>query len=460
MFVALALIAASAYLGVGHTVRHQLDETLWGSARAAGDVIAVYRTLPEHGDGADRRRFVAELDHLVVVRDGDGRILQSNSPFARTLPLDSASLRIARDGGRSWATGVWRGDPVRSLYAALPGDSVAVIQVAASLLPLAEEQRTVLFLLASTVVLGTAATVIGSGWLTRSALAPVAEIAAQASAIAGDRSGQRITAHADVIECQQLIDVLNSMVTRLERATEWHRRMIRDLGHDLRTPITALRAGVEVALWGERRPDEYRRVLGSAMEEIERLTLISDALVLLGRLESGALKLERAPLDLAGVAADAVHRVQQRIGAHVFRFSAPAAPAIVFGDARLLGVAVDQLLDNAKRHTPPGTTIELSIAGRDGPIALFIEDNGPGVGDELLPHLFEPFFRTDPARGRESGPGLGLTLVAAIIELHGGGARAERSEQGGLRVRLELPSVAEPVPTAVTPPRYLGDRSV
>jgi two-component system OmpR family sensor kinase len=199
---------------------------------------------------------------------------------------------------------------------------------------------------------------------------------------------------------------------------------------------------VEIGLWSQRRPDEYRRVLAGAMEEIDRLTLISDALVFLGRLESGELHVARQPLDVGRVIAEAVERVQQRIGGHVFRYVRPAEPLMIQGDVRLLGLALDQLFDNAMRHTPPGTVIETSAATRNGNIELDIEDNGPGVAEHLVPHLFEPFFRTDPARGRESGPGLGLSLVARIVELHGGSARASRGAAGGFRITIELPRIS------------------
>lgn len=462
MFVALALIGAWAYLGARRTLHRQLDDTLSNASHLIADLLAAHKYIPEHSGDSDRRRFVDDFNRLVVVRDSQGGIVQGNTPLATHLPLDTASFRIARAGQRHWATGSWDGEPVRAIYTAAPPGApadAAVIQVAASLLPLERDLRNILLLVAATVGLASLATLIGSGWLTRSALAPVGEIAAQAEEISGGQRGQRITAHAHLLEFQHMIDVLNEMVSRLEQAYDWHRRIVRDLGHDLRTPITALRAGVEVALWSDRRPDEYRKVLGSAMEEIERLTLISDALVLLGRLESGDLALERAPVNLTAVAADAVARVQQRIGAHVFRFVRPTEPASVLGDARLLGLAFDQLIDNARRHTPAGTMIELSVVPSDGRVALLIEDNGPGVPEELLPHLFEPFFRTDPARGRESGPGLGLTLVAAIVEMHGGLAHADRSPTGGLRVRLELPRLPDPARADLTEHLPRSDRS-
>jgi signal transduction histidine kinase len=324
-----------------------------------------------------------------------------------------------------------------------------VVEIAMSLIPLQHDLRTILLLVATTVALASLASLVGSGWLARSALVPVAEIAEQARAISGGRGDQRITLHAGLSEFQHLNAVLNDMVGRLQRAAEWHRRIVRDLGHDLRTPITALRASVEIGLWNERRPDEYRRLLGSALEEVDRLTLISDALVFLGRLESGGLHVERQPIDLAATVASAVERMQQRIGAHVFRYVRPEEPLVVQGDARLLSLALDQLFDNAKRHTPPGTVIEASAGATNGTIELAIEDNGPGVSEDVLPHLFEPFFRTDPARGRESGPGLGLALVARIVELHGGAARATRGAAGGLQIRIELPRIPHEGPLGI-----------
>ncbi|HET8623489.1 MAG TPA: ATP-binding protein [Gemmatimonadales bacterium] len=451
MFGALTLIGLWAYAGVRHIVHRQLDGTLRTAGQTIVDVLSTHRTIAEHRDHVDGRRSLRAYNRLVVVRDSNGRILQANSPLARLLTVDAGSFRTALNGGPAWATSRLEGEPVRTVYlAAPPGAPVdaKVVQVAMSLIPLQQDLQSMILLMVITVVLASLATFAGSSWLARRALTPVADIAAQAKAVTGGRQPQRITAHADVVEFRRLIEVLNEMIGRLEDATVWHRRIIRDLAHDLRTPITALRAGVEVALWRERRPDEYRRTLGSAMEEIERLTLISDALVLLGRLESGDLEIARDTVELAEVAAGAVGRMQQRIGAHVFRFTRPMVAAPLIGDARLLGLALDQLLDNAKRHTPPGTLVEVSIQSSDDSIGLVVEDNGPGVSPELLPHLFERFFRADSARGRESGPGLGLTLVAAIIELHGGEVRAERVNGGGLRVRAELPRARQPAAPA------------
>jgi signal transduction histidine kinase len=314
-----------------------------------------------------------------------------------------------------------------------------VLEIAAFLAPLEAARRQVLLRMTVIALLGALASLFGAAWLARSALEPVETIARQAGAIHGGRTGQRITAHAEVIELHGLIDVLNEMLGRLERSYEWHREIIRDLGHDLRTPLATLRAAVEMALWTERQPEQYRSALASTLEEIDRLTLISDALSLLAKLESGDLKPVLAMTDVRAVANQAVDRARERVGGHEIRFTPPAEPPPATLDARLLGMVLDQLLDNARRHTPPGTRVDLTVAAQDSQVRLTVEDEGAGVPEELIGRLFDHFYRVDPARGRQAGLGLGLTVAAAIVELHRGRITAERRRPRGLRIRIELP---------------------
>jgi two-component system heavy metal sensor histidine kinase CusS len=452
MGIALLGIALWAYLGVQHTLREQLDRSLritfeLQSLDLAGNDRITSATVP-----MEENRFVRELNRLIVVRDSSGRILQANSDLALDLALDSAGFRRAMAGRRSMGYGTWRGRGVRSVYGATPAGApapAAVLQVAASLGPLEAASRTVLLRMIATALLGALASFVGAGWLARSALAPVEEIATQAKAVQG--TGQRITAHANVSELQGLIEILNQMLGRLERSYQWHRRIIRDLSHDLRTPITTMRAGVEVALWSERKPDEYRQVLASTLEEIDRLVLIGDALSLLARLESGDVAPVLTSVDLRLLASQAVDRARARVGEQTVHLAPPptALPARV--DARLLGMALDQLLDNARLHTPPGTPVEVAAGALDGGVTLTVEDHGPGVPDEMMPHLFDRFYRGDAARGRHAGFGLGLSVAAAIVNLHRGRIAAERGAAGGLRIRIELPASAA-TPTPRPPP--------
>ncbi len=439
MGVALVAIALWAYAGLSRILRDQLDRSLHATYELQVGALAIRGSilrLPETGGS----RSLVQDGRLVVGRDSGGRIIQSTEAV-EWVGLDSAAFRRALAGERSATDEAWRGRRLRSLYGPAPAGAhpVAVLQVIAPLARVEATSRQVLFRMILTALLGALASLVGAAWLTRSALQPVKTIARQADTIQGERTGQRITAHADVIELQGLIEVLNQMLARLERTYEWHRQIIRDLGHDLRTPIATLRATAEMALRTERRPDQYRAALASTLEEVDRLTLISDALSLLARVESGDLIPTLVETDVRAIAEQAVDRARGRAGEQEIRFSRPdeALPAPV--DAGLVGVVLDQLLDNAHRHTPPETRVAVSVAAADGDVRMVVEDEGPGVPEEMMGQLFNRFYRGDPARGRQAGLGLGLTLAAAIVDLHRGRIIAERREPRGLRIRIELP---------------------
>jgi signal transduction histidine kinase len=446
MLAALLGLALWGYLGIRDTLMEQLDQSLRSSARLQVDNLAALGSLPVHKSAA-LTRFIEDVNRFVVIRDSAGRILTSNTELAHDLPLEATAFRESWQGRGTLVTQPWHGHDFRSIYLPVPRTDrteAAVVQVGASLIPLEASLSTVLLRMVGTVLLMTIATAIGAGWLAASAVAPMHQITAQARAITGEVAGQRITAHADVSEFYGLTEVLNAMVARLERASQWHRRMIRDLGHDLRTPVTAMRAGVEVALWTERSPDDYRRILASTLEEIDRLSLICDALVLLGRLQAGEVKLDLTDMDARKLAGKLVAEVQGGLVAHTLTLTVSPEPVLIRADSRLMRMVLEQLLDNARRYTPPSSRIEVRVQAHQKEALITVEDNGPGVADDVLPHLFEPFYRNDAARAREGGPGLGLTATAAIVMLHGGMVVAQRGSGGGLRVSVTLPRVESP----------------
>ena len=452
MFAGLLGLTLWGYLGVRDTLMEQLDQSLQSSARFHVGIL--YGRGGRLTDPAAERGGSIELENrFVALRDSAGRLLRSTAPLAE-MPLAIHAFEQSLGGRPTLVTQEWPRRRVRSIVLRVPpaaGSGAAVLQVGASLFPLEKRLSTVLLQMIGTVVLVSVATAIGAGWLAASAVAPVHRITAQARTISGELGGRRITAHADATEFSGLIEVINAMVVRLERASEWHRRIIRDLGHDLRTPLTAMRAGVEVALWSERSPDEYRRILTSTLDGIDRLTLISDALVLLGRLQAGEVKLDLVPTDARKLAREAVAALEGSAEGHQITLIESPEAAGIRADARLMKMVLEQLLDNARRYTPIGSRIEISVQAHALQSLIVVEDNGSGLADEVLPHLFEPFYRSDTARAREGGPGLGLTATAAIIALHGGAVVAERGSQGGLRVTITLPRVHGILKNAANP---------
>ena len=336
-----------------------------------------------------------------------------------------------------WATVAWHQlleSNMRQLGVAAPAAATAVADATGDLI----------WLMGTIVLLATVATIFGAGWLSRSAMRPVNEITAQARAVAPGTLGQRITAHAHVQEFAALVDVLNAMLDRLDRGVEAQRRLIADAGHDLRTPLTTMQGEIEVALRGDRTPESYRRVLHSVLDDVDQLRAISDALLVLARLDTG-LDMHPEPVALTDLVAEAADRWRPRMGDHAIAVAPPAASVTVVADASLLRLALDQLLDNIARHTPDGTTATIRIARGNGAATLTVEDDGPGEAPELLPHLFDRFFRADQARTRGTArAGLGLTVVEAVARAHGGAARAEGAQPHGLRITLSFPVGGSP----------------
>jgi signal transduction histidine kinase len=212
----------------------------------------------------------------------------------------------------------------------------------------------------------------------------------------------------------------------IERSMEHMRRFMADAAHELRTPLTVLRTRAEVALQQERHPTEYDAALTAVAADAERLGHIVDDLLTLARADAGERTIERAPVyldDVALDAADAAKVVAQAKGVTlaIDNFD----EAVVDGDAVLLRQLVMILLDNAIKFTPRGGTVRVSIGAADGRARLTVEDSGAGIPADQLPHVFERFYRGDPARSRESsahgtgdGAGLGLSIARWIGDAH------------------------------------------
>jgi len=308
-------------------------------------------------------------------------------------------------------------------------------------------RRDLLLVLASIVVAGTAATLMGAWHFTSSAVRPVTEITAQATGIEAGTLDQRILAHADTEEYEGLVAVLNRMLERLERGFASQRRLTADVSHELRTPLTALRGEIEVALRAPRSQREYERVLRSGLEEIERLTELSEDLLLVTRAEAHLVSAQRVATDVERLVGERLDRLRQRFAerdlsvAGTLRVPQPT----VLVDPELMVRLVDHLLENALQFTPVGGTIQVRLepipAG--GGLRFAVENSGPRIAAADLPYLFEPFYRADPARTRTDGggTGLGLALVASIARLHGGVARASSAAGQSTRFEVDIPAL-------------------
>jgi signal transduction histidine kinase len=297
-------------------------------------------------------------------------------------------------------------------------------------------------LLLGIVLVGTGATFTGAWRLAGSAVQPVREITKQATRIAAGTLDQRISAHADTEEYRGLVAVLNSMLQRLDGAFRAQRRFTWDVSHELRTPLTALRGEIEVALRAERTPREYQRVFHSALEEIERLTTMTEELLLISRAEAGMITLQREPTDVNVLVDASLKRYGGEIAAKQLVVEQPPAsdggqPLL---DRELMQQLIDELVENAVKYSEPSGPIRIAIARRTEGLRLTVENSAPGVAMLELPHIFEPFYRADTARSRGTGTGLGLAVAAAVARLHGGEIRAGSRDGAVVWVEVDLPA--------------------
>jgi two-component system, OmpR family, sensor kinase len=317
-----------------------------------------------------------------------------------------------------------------------------VLVVGASL----EDQRDAITGLASLLLIGIpAAVALASivGWFVAgAALRPVERLRQEADAISASEPGRRLPVPATGDELSRLAASLNRMLGRLQEAMEQERRFVADASHELRTPLANLRAEVDLALRRARTADELGAALRSVREETERLGRLAEDLLVLARLSEDGLHLRRESTDLGRLVAetaDSFAGSAEALGVELVTDADGDLVALV--DGVRLRQALGNLLDNALRSTPRGGRVTaVARATPDGP-TLEVSDTGPGFPAEFIAAAGEGFRRPDLARERTSGgAGLGLAIVRAIVDAHGGALHIENTADGGARVSISLPS--------------------
>jgi heavy metal sensor kinase len=267
--------------------------------------------------------------------------------------------------------------------------------------------------------------VVGGSILSHQALRPVGESVRAARCLNPEDLSARLPLTGAGDELDQLAAAFNGL---LDRLAAYHDQVIRftaDASHELRSPLGAMRAAIEVALQRPRKPEEYRRVLASLGEQCERLTTLINALLLLARADAGELEIERQPIDLAAIASEVVEMFEPLAEERGVRLTAEVpGPVSIQGDPSRIRQLVTNLVDNAIRFSEPGGSVTVRVeafdaAGRLSWVALSVIDTGVGIPADHLPHIFERFYRVDAARA-PGGCGLGLSICRWIVEAHGG----------------------------------------
>lgn len=302
--------------------------------------------------------------------------------------------------------------------------------------------RLLLVLLVSMPV-ALAVSLVGGWFMAGRALRPVDAITLAAQRIAEGDLTQRLTAPASADEIGRLTNTFNDMIDRLETSFRQIRQFSSDVSHEMRTPLTVMRGETELALRRPRENEDYKAVMESNLEEIDRMTRIVDELLFLSRADMGEVKMEHLTVPLDWLIED-VQRQASLLGQeqNIQVALISNVPAVVSGDELRLRELFLNLVDNAIKYSRFGGTVEMALTIEQGQARLSVTDHGIGIAEEDWPQIFDRFYRTDNARAHtKKGTGLGLAICSWIAESHHGSIEVQSQVGEGSTFTVWLPLV-------------------
>jgi two-component system heavy metal sensor histidine kinase CusS len=442
--VCFVVVGLLLYNSLALRITAQDDTNIVLAARHLRRLVA---EVPSEADVIQHRdRLVALVlgDPAVAmhISGADGRVLVDYNPSH--LPLEpmiatEATERITRRNVQVWLDSSHAPIDGVATQAVLADGSHVVITVARSLANAAVLPSR--FKLDIIVIVGAGMVLVAllSFLLVRRALRPLRTMALQAQLITAHRLDARMSLQQAPIELERLSASLNEMLERLEQGFARVWQFTVDLAHDLRTPLSNLRGTNEVALTRPRTVAEYESLLGSNIEECERVSRTIESVLFLARAENPQFALNLVEMDLAkqlGVMADYFEGPSSEAGLAI----EVSAQGSVVADRELFRRAVNNLLANAIRYTPQGETIALRGFVRADEVVVSVENPGKGIDAEQLERIFERFFRGDRSRSDSANSaGLGLAIVKSIMDLHSGSVAVQSQVAGPTRFDLRFP---------------------
>jgi two-component system, OmpR family, sensor kinase len=440
--LATALVLAASglflYLRLGSHLTTSLDR---GLRVRAQDLGALVRNPGASLANDTSSRLIEAGEAYAELLAPDGRVLDA-TPSLRGVPLLSRTearraLRESFYGERRRVPGL--DEPSRLFATAAARNGKPVVLVAGATLQ--DRAETLAVFRDELLIAGPIALILASGvgyLLAGLSLRQVEEMRRRASVISASTPGERLPVPPTGDELERLGETLNEMLDRLEAALEREREFVADAGHELRTPLASLRTELELALRQARTPEELRAAVSRSTQEVERLSQLAEDLLVIARSDRGRLPLRLEDLEVDALLGAVASRFEWRAAEAGKTVQALSAPGLeVHGDRIRLEQALANLVDNGLRHG--GGTIRLSAGSADGRTELHVRDDGPGFPAEFLGRAFERFSRADPAR-TGGGSGLGLSIVRAIAEAHGGTAGAANVSPRGTDVWLSVPA--------------------
>jgi two-component system, OmpR family, sensor histidine kinase MprB len=462
--VALAVLGAavSLYLAVRSDLRGQIDQSLNARSRVflspppaaaldasapgkspaapsldGGPVPARLRALAQRygfPSAVSPARFGGASGYVQFI-SRQGRVLipggQGTSPAINPSAQDAAIAK--RGSGRVLSDRTVKGTHLRVLTV---GGSRGAVVIARPLAEVDHELSRILLILLVVGLVGIAIAALLGVLVARTALTPIARFTSRTETLTGSLDLAERLPVTGRDELARLALSFNATLDALERSVEAQRHLVADASHELRTPISSLRANIQILGDADRLPLEDQASLHrDIVEELDELTALVSDVVELARGPRGEAGREDVRVD--EIVADAVERTRRR---GELRFEVELEPTVVRGEPDRINRAVSNLLDNARKWSPAGGLVEIAL--RDG--VLTVRDHGPGFGEADLPNVFDRFYRAERAR-KLPGSGLGLAIVRQAAESHHGYVKAENAPGGGARLEVSFgPPVSSP----------------
>ena len=450
--IAVGLILAAAAVGANwafsRMVLGQFDQSLLELAQTEAAAALASPSQPprvhEMAPGAAPPSF-PRLDKLIQIVDLDGHVVaRSTNLGAARLPTPAGLLARLRQGEPVLETRLDFGDePLRLLSMPLQlGPAAYAIQVGGSLDDVDAATRWARWLFASMALAILGAVALTGAMLARAILRPIDQIVLRARVLGASGLAERLPHPGGRDEIGRLVETLNEMLARVEHVFEAQRRFTADASHELRSPLSRLRAELEVTLRRPRERPEYEEALRSCLAEVARLSRLTEALLTLARLDAGeSRETPREDVALAPILGEAAARlgggdrardvsVVLEVPGDIRVDVAPAAVSLV----------ISNVLDNAIKFSPPGGKVTIEAFVEAGAAVVAVSDTGPGVPEEERPRLFERFYRGSAARATDvPGVGLGLAICRLVVESQGGSIALVSAPGGGASIRIRLP---------------------
>jgi two-component system sensor histidine kinase MprB len=431
--VAVGLVSVAVYITVSRALYDQVDTSLKQRADNVIGTVALFRTA----DNPVVEQLAASFGVKIGIVDGDGSSTPLFGPVNKP-PIGPAEVKVAAEGGDNFRTDSSTDERVYAVQIqAGTGYALVLAQ------PLSYTQATLGRLAIVLAVVGAAGIVVaaaGGALVARGTLGPVQRLTDATERVAATGDLRPIPVSGDD-ELARLTQSFNTMLDALADSQNQQRQLVADAGHELRTPLTSLRTNLELLI-AARKPgapelseQDTGELYADVRGQLDELTTLIGDLVELARQDAPHVTHES--VDLVDVTERALDRARRR--ATSVRFDVALQPWFVPGDSSALERAVLNLLDNAVKFSPPGGTVRLSLRPLgDGTAVIEVADQGPGIAEADLPHVFQRFYRSSEARTLP-GSGLGLSIVAQAAQRHGGSAQAANAPGGGALLSLRLP---------------------